>query len=204
MNTVWYQTTHDNVFFMNKATKTSVWTVPDELKEWEEARAKRVQEEAERQQKEQQEQEQQAQAAQKRKADDAAVSAEPEAPASAAADEQQQQQAEDKPKPPKRKKAKVVHSLAEMHQSDPELARQIAQELEAQREAADNPTVTEMQMQEQEEQRKQKEQEALMSSEESRALFKALLAERDINPMAPWDMELPKFIHDPRYQGRSA
>ncbi|SGZ28696.1 BQ5605_C027g10412 [Microbotryum silenes-dioicae] len=27
----------------------------------------------------------------------------------------------------------------------------------------------------------------------------AMLGEKEINPMAPWDMELPKFINDPRY-----
>ena len=27
-----------------------------------------------------------------------------------------------------------------------------------------------------------------------------MLAEKDINPMRPWDMELPKFIGDPRYK----
>ena len=26
-----------------------------------------------------------------------------------------------------------------------------------------------------------------------------MLAEKDIQPMAPWDMELPKFVNDPRY-----
>lgn len=29
-----------------------------------------------------------------------------------------------------------------------------------------------------------------------------MLAEKDIQPMAPWDMELPKFITDPRYLGQ--
>lgn len=38
------------------------------------------------------------------------------------------------------------------------------------------------------------------SSEESIALFRTMLAEKDINPMKPWDMELPKFISDPRYK----
>ena len=28
-----------------------------------------------------------------------------------------------------------------------------------------------------------------------------MLAEKDINPMRPWDMELPKFINDTRYKG---
>ena len=30
-----------------------------------------------------------------------------------------------------------------------------------------------------------------------------MLGEKDIRPMAPWDMELPKLINDPRYSGSS-
>lgn len=29
--------------------------------------------------------------------------------------------------------------------------------------------------------------------------LQAMLSEKDISPMAPWDNELPKFINDPRY-----
>ncbi|WVR07149.1 hypothetical protein IAU60_004190 [Kwoniella sp. DSM 27419] len=38
-----------------------------------------------------------------------------------------------------------------------------------------------------------------VSQEEGRALFKALLMEKDVNPFAPWDQSLPTFINDPRY-----
>ncbi|WVW83765.1 hypothetical protein I302_105786 [Kwoniella bestiolae CBS 10118] len=38
-----------------------------------------------------------------------------------------------------------------------------------------------------------------VSPEEGRALFKALLMEKDINPFMPWDQSLPLFINDPRY-----
>ncbi|WRT66235.1 uncharacterized protein IL334_003188 [Kwoniella shivajii] len=38
-----------------------------------------------------------------------------------------------------------------------------------------------------------------VSPEEGRALFKALLIEKDINPFLPWDQSLPLFINDPRY-----
>lgn len=33
------------------------------------------------------------------------------------------------------------------------------------------------------------------------AFLQIMLSEKDINPMRPWDMELPKFINDPRYRG---
>ncbi|KAK4702407.1 transcription elongation regulator 1, partial [Phenoliferia sp. Uapishka_3] len=38
-----------------------------------------------------------------------------------------------------------------------------------------------------------------VSREEAAAMFKAMLGEKDISPMAPWDMELPKLINDSRY-----
>ncbi|KAJ7744447.1 hypothetical protein DFH07DRAFT_924950 [Mycena maculata] len=42
-----------------------------------------------------------------------------------------------------------------------------------------------------------------LSVEEAKALFKAsratLLKEKDINPLHPWDVALPKFVSDPRY-----
>ncbi|KEI41785.1 uncharacterized protein L969DRAFT_93002 [Mixia osmundae IAM 14324] len=39
-----------------------------------------------------------------------------------------------------------------------------------------------------------------LSSDENKALFRSMLAETDISPLAPWDMELPKFVNDPRYK----
>ncbi|KDR83759.1 hypothetical protein GALMADRAFT_236117 [Galerina marginata CBS 339.88] len=38
-----------------------------------------------------------------------------------------------------------------------------------------------------------------LSIEEGKALFKTLLREKNINPLHPWDLSLPKFIQDPRY-----
>jgi hypothetical protein len=35
-------------------------------------------------------------------------------------------------------------------------------------------------------------------------LWQVLLSEKDINPMAPFETELPKFVADPRYHGSSA
>lgn len=152
---------------MNKATKTSVWSCPEELKEWEEARTQRIQQ-------------------QKRKAQDEAA-----ADVSTASPS-------DAPKPPKKKKPKTVHSLAEMQESDPELAKRLAEELKAEQEH--DPSVAEMQKYEAE-QKAKREKESELTSDENKAMFKALLGEKDINPMAPWDMELPKFVADPRYAG---
>lgn len=38
-----------------------------------------------------------------------------------------------------------------------------------------------------------------LSLDEAKALFKALLREKDINPLHPWDTCLPLFVSDPRY-----
>ncbi|KAI5475112.1 transcription elongation regulator 1 [Pseudohyphozyma bogoriensis] len=38
-----------------------------------------------------------------------------------------------------------------------------------------------------------------LTKEEGAAVFKAMLSGLEINPMAPWELELPKFVHDPRY-----
>lgn len=167
---------------MNKATKTSVWSVPDELKDWEAARAERVKADKEA------EAESQRQAAAKRKAADEQEQQEAEQALAA----EQQQQAEEA-KPPKKKKAKVVHSLQEMYQQDPEMAKQVAGALKDQE---DEPSIAEIR----EREARQREEEQ-MTTEEGKALYMALLGEKDINPMAPWDAELPKFINDPRYHG---
>lgn len=172
------------MFFMNKATKTSVWSVPDELKDWEAARSERIKAEKEA------EAESQRQAAAKRKADDEQEQQEAE---QALQKQQQQQEEAEEAKPPKKKKAKVVHSLQEMYQQDPEMAKQVAGALKVQE---DEPSIAEIR----EREAKQREEEQ-MTTEEGKALYMALLAERDINPMAPWDAELPKFINDPRYHG---
>ncbi|CAH7687605.1 hypothetical protein PPACK8108_LOCUS22415 [Phakopsora pachyrhizi] len=43
-----------------------------------------------------------------------------------------------------------------------------------------------------------------LSIEELRATFKAMLLEKSIDPMAPWDNELPKFVTDSRYLALSS
>lgn len=45
---------------------------------------------------------------------------------------------------------------------------------------------------------------ASLSSEELKATFKAMLLEKSIDPIAPWDNELPKFVTDPRYLALSS
>lgn len=112
----------------------------------------------------------------------------------------------DEAKKNKRKKPKVVHSLAEV---DEEFQKEIAEEMaaEAEREERGEPPVEAT-----------KPAASDMTSEENIALFKvrlvallmdhvaelgeqSMLAEKDINPFAPWEDALPKFVNDPRYKG---
>ncbi|GAA6063682.1 hypothetical protein JCM10212_003349 [Sporobolomyces blumeae] len=102
---------------------------------------------------------------------------------------------------PKKKKIKtrVVSSIEELESEEDwqrQMAEQMAREVE------------------EEEAREKKEIEALarpasdaivpesqfeVNQVEAAALYKVLLAEKDINPMAPFENELPKFVNDPRY-----
>ncbi|KAG0148938.1 hypothetical protein CROQUDRAFT_654300 [Cronartium quercuum f. sp. fusiforme G11] len=43
-----------------------------------------------------------------------------------------------------------------------------------------------------------------LNPDELKATFKAMLLEKSIDPMAPWDNELPKFVTDPRYLALSS
>lgn len=156
---------------MNKATKQSVWVLPDELKQLEQAaQAKElaVQQEAA------------SKSLLKRKAGEGEPDDAPEANV-----------VEKKPK--KAKKPKVVQSLAEIEDVDlkTELAQQLAEAVGAAGTSLAPSSSRE-------------ELAANLSSEETVAAYKAMLEEKDINAMAPWDSELPKFVNDPRYKCLSA
>ncbi|KAK4055973.1 hypothetical protein OIO90_002966 [Microbotryomycetes sp. JL221] len=104
----------------------------------------------------------------------------------------------------KKQKKKVVREIEELEQ-DEEWQKQVAEEMAKEVEEAE-----ERAQQEKEDQKKQAEAQQEpskasaaadldVSQEEAAAFFKVMLSEKDIDPMAPWDMELPKFINDPRY-----
>ncbi|BGP47585.1 hypothetical protein JCM10450v2_003448 [Rhodotorula kratochvilovae] len=110
----------------------------------------------------------------------------PAAPAAAESDE---------PPKKKKKKAKVVSSLEDLAEEDWQrsIAAQMAEEAAAADEepaqAAPKKEVVVMQRAPQLE----------VNEVEAAAMYKVLLNERDINPMAPFETELPKFVNDPRY-----
>ncbi|SCZ93800.1 BZ3500_MvSof-1268-A1-R1_Chr6-3g08893 [Microbotryum saponariae] len=228
-------TNQGNVFWSNKATKQSVWTVPKEVKELmarkereekaegEAGRKRKAAEEGGAEETEEEAEKKEESTTQKEDAP-TTTNEVPSAPTNAS----------DSAAPPKKKKKSkvvVVHDIEEMEQ-DEDWQRQIAEEMAREVEE-------QQKQQEQEEQQQQppdhvgrsvgRPQAAAaplggldVSAEEGMALFKvgsfglnlveksdtetlgffrvqAMLGEKEINPMAPWDMELPKFINDPRY-----
>ncbi|KAM0787358.1 hypothetical protein ACM66B_003444 [Microbotryomycetes sp. NB124-2] len=218
-------TTKDNVFYTNKDTKTSVWTVPDEIKE--QVALLENQEKEKARQDKIESAEQLEPAGKKRKVehvieeenkedtpdnDVAPLEIEVEAsngqtkPLETADSTATEANADDEvvvePKKKKNKKTKVVREIEELEQ-DEEWQRQVAADMAREQEEAEEA-----------ERQRKKEVEGVakstapaapaaaeldVSQEEAAAFFKAMLAEKDIDPMAPWDMELPKFINDPRY-----
>ncbi|KAF5321365.1 hypothetical protein D9619_001107 [Psilocybe cf. subviscida] len=179
-------TTEGNVFYSNKVTKQSVWTVPEELKPALEAMH----------------------AAEK-------AAAEP-APAPKKSSQGKRKAEESVPVDEVviNKKSKVDEE-AEDAEDDDESEEEEEEEEEWQREAAaqlaaeaeeEKQLAEEREMEAKLEAQRLKEtieaaipQRVDLSIEEGKALFKTLLREKDINPLHPWDTSLPKFIQDPRY-----
>ncbi|GAA6017121.1 hypothetical protein JCM11491_003267 [Sporobolomyces phaffii] len=108
----------------------------------------------------------------------------------------------DEPRKKKKPKPRVVSSIEELETTE-DWQRQVAEQMA--KEVADA------------EEREQKELEDAMKPDtaagvdehaeklevnqvEAAAMYKVLLKEKDINPMAPFENELPKFVNDPRYQ----
>ncbi|GAA5942045.1 uncharacterized protein JCM15063_004280 [Sporobolomyces koalae] len=108
--------------------------------------------------------------------------------------------------PPKKKKPKtrVVSSIEELETEDwqRQMAEQMAQEAAEAEEKEkremefamkpDEPPVVNPEAVE-------KQDKLEVNQVEAAAMYKVLLGEKDINPMAPFENELPKFVNDPRY-----
>ncbi|KAH8915141.1 hypothetical protein BT69DRAFT_1252051 [Atractiella rhizophila] len=182
------ETNEGNTFFRNKKNKTSFWEVPEEIKdEVEEILAQRkletapkIEEEEEMKEEEEEEEvKEESPRGQKRK------------PSPAVEEEK-----------PKKKKAKqqVVASVEDL---DEEWQKSIAAEMAAEAEAE----AEEEKLGDEVEDKNTEVPSAVggdavdidLSADEAKAVYKAMLFEKDINPMSPWDMELPKFVNDKRY-----
>ncbi|KAG0660642.1 hypothetical protein C6P46_004505 [Rhodotorula mucilaginosa] len=111
----------------------------------------------------------------------------------------------------KQKKPKVVSSLEDLADEDwqRQIADEMAREAEAEAEAAaaeaDAPGAPNANAQPEQQQQQQPQvagglaQRMEVDQVEAAALFTVLLSEKEINPMAPFETELPKFVTDPRY-----
>ncbi|KAF8175377.1 hypothetical protein BJ912DRAFT_1024508 [Pholiota molesta] len=177
-------TTEGNVFYNNKATKQSVWTVPEDLKAALEAFQAQELKAAEPKAK--------PTASSKRKAEEAVpVDEVVISKKTKVEEEEEEEEDEDEDEEEEEWQREAAQQLAAEAEEEKKRAEERAkeEELEAQRtkeaiEAAIPARVD-------------------LSIEEGKALFKVrystLLREKDINPLHPWDSALPKFIQDPRY-----
>ncbi|BEI87779.1 uncharacterized protein CcaverHIS019_0104970 [Cutaneotrichosporon cavernicola] len=196
-------TNEGNVFYFEKETKRSEWTIPDEIAEAvaafdaseaqerkqkaEEARIERLREQ-ERVRAEVAEERKRKAEEKKRKADAAAEGA-PGAKKSKAAEESG---------------GFVEDDGAPEVEDEVEWKRAVAAEFDAvdRRKAADAAKEEGDAEKAGEEAAKKVfavPEKVQVSAEEGRALFKALLIEKEISPFAPWEQALPLFINDPRY-----
>lgn len=185
-------TNEGNTFYFHKESKRSEWTVPSEiadavaaLEESEAAEAKAKAEEVrlermrerERVRAEVAEERKRKEEAKKRKAegqeDGPAKKAKPEEEGFAAEDEEEWKKA----------------VAAEFAVTDAKAAADAAKEEEDARLAEEEAAKKVFSAS----------QAVKVAPEEGRALFKALLYEKNISPFSPWELALPQFVNDPRY-----
>ncbi|KAJ7667986.1 Hsp90 protein-domain-containing protein [Mycena polygramma] len=189
------RTTEGNTFYSHKTKKESIWQVPEEIKAAVEALEK-----------EEREKEATALAP-------TDVSREIDRVKSEVADAVKRKAEEPIPMDEVviTKKAKVETSADESDESEEEeeewekeAAAQLAAEAEEEKQRVEEETKRLKDEAEAENQRLLAAQLNMpkrvdLSVEEAKALFKTLLREKDINPLHPWDVALPKFVSDPRY-----
>ena len=207
-------TTEGNVFYFEKENKRSEWTVPDEIKDAvaqleEEERKKKEEKDKEEQEKIEQERIEKLKELERIRAE---IDAERKKKEEAEKERKRKQREDGEDDAPEEKKAKV----GGQEQEEEDVVGPEGEEDEeawmkaVAAEFAEKDAQTKKDLEEQDEKTKKEEAEAAkkvfavpekvnVSVEEGRALFKALLIEKDISPFAPWDQSLPLFINDPRY-----
>ncbi|WWD17407.1 hypothetical protein CI109_101848 [Kwoniella shandongensis] len=228
------RTNEGNVFYFEKESKRSEWTVPEEIKEEVEkleaeeqaAKEKLAQEEREKAEKERLEKLKEIERIrleveeEKKKKQEAAAApaAAKEAEKKRKAREEVDEDGEGSQRESKVQKVEGVtngEAATEEQEGEEQFAPEDEEDEEAWMKAvaaefAEADKAMEEEKQANEAQTKQDEEEAAkklfavpnkvhVSQEEGKALFKALLIEKNISPFAPWDQSLPSFINDPRY-----
>ncbi|WAR59054.1 hypothetical protein PtB15_10B396 [Puccinia triticina] len=221
--TAWMKvtTTAGNVFYTNVENKTSSWTVPEEIKEqlkiYEEAEARKAEEtrlaELERVRLKAEEDKRIHEAEQRRmiELEVQKVRAEVEAEAELRGLKRRNEEPPHDPASANKTRAnppggsdtdrKTKVAKLDSAADDEDWQRQIAEEM-AQEAAQMSPTSTipcQPNHLPPAAIPKNPPPPAGLSLEELKATFKAMLLEKSIDPMAPWDNELPKFVTDPRY-----
>ncbi|KAF8522886.1 hypothetical protein BU17DRAFT_75079 [Hysterangium stoloniferum] len=208
------KTTEGNVFWTHKEKKESVWVVPDEIKEKveemeREEKQKQEEEQLEKERIEKEKKEQEEEENKRREQEEVVRVMEEVKGAVAAGKRKASEPAEDTDTDKMgSKKARVEEVTDEDDKETDEehMQNEGAAELTAEEKTGmDVPdTATKV---EPPPKRKKKDGKTSftvpdrvnLSIEESKALFKTLLTEKNINPLHPWDTSLPLFISDPRY-----
>ncbi|KAJ8482248.1 hypothetical protein ONZ45_g15022 [Pleurotus djamor] len=196
------KTTEGNVFYTNKAQKSSVWTVPDEIKDAvaaleaeekeAEGRAAREAEEAMESVKDEQLKEierirSEVEGMVKRKAEDPEPVSEVASKKPRIEEDDDDDDSEEEEEWQREAAAQLAaEAEEEKKRKAEEEAERLKAEAEAEAKAKEHPQIV-------------MPERVDLSIEEAKALFKTLLREKDINPLMPWDTSLPLFVSDPRY-----
>ncbi|KAK8864295.1 hypothetical protein IAR55_001541 [Kwoniella newhampshirensis] len=224
------RTNEGNVFYFEKESKRSEWTIPEEIKEEvekleaEEQAAKEKAAEEEREKAEQERLEKlkeveriklELEEEKKKKAEAAAATKAELEKKRKVREEAENGEADEERESKVQKIENGVDGAGEAEEGEEQFAPEDEEDEEAWMKAvaaefAEADKAMEEEKEANEKQTKQDEEEAAkkvfavpdkvhVSPEEGRALFKALLIEKNISPFAPWDQSLPLFINDPRY-----
>ncbi|KAF8165360.1 Hsp90 protein-domain-containing protein [Crassisporium funariophilum] len=190
-------TTEGNIFYSHKLKKESVWVVPEELK----AALETLQAEELRHQAtantnsantNRQHPSENGQTVSKRKAEDIAHVDELAATKKAKVEEEEdgdsEEEEEEEEEDWQRDAAEQLAAEATQERERVEMERERENELKLLELQQTSPAAAIIMP-----------QKVDLSIEEGKALFKTLLREKDINPLHPWDISLPKFVSDPRY-----
>ncbi|OZJ05937.1 hypothetical protein BZG36_01228 [Bifiguratus adelaidae] len=166
-------TNHGNQFYFLPKTRTSVWQVPEEIADLVQAMFQ----------------------GKRSKAPKRALEEEPSKDAKRKKSVEHQEPAQEVALDPSKKTTVEEEQEAEVTEmTEEDIAWQL-QQLQEEGSAMEDQNGSERDDEKKEEERKEPE----MPDDERYEQFMAMLSEKSINPLAPWERELPKFISDPRY-----
>ncbi|PBK72579.1 HSP90-domain-containing protein [Armillaria solidipes] len=201
------KTTGGNTFYFHKSKKTSLWTVPEEIKDalekFEQEEAKAIEEGKLKAIREEEEAAKRAEEERDREVERIKAEVQNMVKRKAQGDVPVDEVVVSK-KPKLEEKAEEDSDESEEEDWQREAAEQLAAEAEVERKRQEEEALKEKELAEQEAKALQEKQIKIpdrvdLSIEEGKALFKTLLREKDVNPLHPWDTSLPLFVSDPRY-----